>query len=124
MPLTFKGNSRFVIIVKDYDACRCFYEEIINLEITQEWNRSAEDKGVVYTLGNIELEILQGQTNPNSENTYLYIQIENADAFYAKIKTSEDIITPIENQTWNHRNFMIKDPVGTKLKFFEVIEKA
>jgi catechol 2,3-dioxygenase-like lactoylglutathione lyase family enzyme len=122
MNIEFQGNSRICYTVQNYDECLSFYEDTLCLKAVNQWDRSADDKGVVYLVGQIELELLKGNTNPTANNgEYLYIQVKNVNDVYAKLKDVAPVITPISDQTWGHRNFMIKDPAGIALKFFSLI---
>ena len=118
MPLNFKGNSRVAISVKDYDECLSFYQDVLDLKIIKSWNRSETDQGIVYQLDQIHLELLKGDENPPPNGAYLYIELKDVDELYNQIKDKVDIVLPIKDQPWGHRNFSIKDPAGNILKFF------
>jgi catechol 2,3-dioxygenase-like lactoylglutathione lyase family enzyme len=109
---------RAVFIVKSYDQCREFYEQCLGLSIDREWDRGSGDRGVVYELAGTHLELLEGANDPAGDGVYLYIPVKDVDVMYARLSAVAKVAVPLATQPWGHRNFMILDPAGAKLKFY------
>ncbi len=118
MKLRINGPTRVVFKVKSFDQCRAFYEKQLELHVEREWDRGPGDRGVVYELGPTHLELIEADHDPTGDDTYLYIPVEDVDATWESLSETARVVAPIASQPWGHRNFMIMDPAGVKLKFF------
>ncbi len=123
MKLNINGPSRVVFTVKSYDQCRAFYDKVLKFPIDTEWNRGHGDRGVVYVVGSAHLELLEGDHSPVNNDVYLYIPVRDIDALWVGLKDHAQVVAPIATQPWGHRNFMIRDPAGIRLKFYSEVGK-
>lgn len=58
----------------------------------------------------------------NGAGSYLQIQVKNVDDFYQSvINKGIQVNGKPENYPWNHREFILIDPSGYKIAFFEPI---
>ena len=121
MRLNIGGPSRAVFVIKSFDKCRKFYEGFLGLPIDSEWNRGPGDRGVVYEVGTTHLELLEGDHDQTDDGVYLYIPVEDVDAVWAWLASAAEVVVPIATHIWGHRNFMIRDPAGVKLKFYSPV---
>jgi uncharacterized glyoxalase superfamily protein PhnB len=48
----------------------------------------------------------------------LFVQVENVDDVYQKLKNKVEIIDGIETKPWGDREFTLKDPDGYLISFF------
>jgi catechol 2,3-dioxygenase-like lactoylglutathione lyase family enzyme len=111
------GPSRVAFTVKSYDRCRACYEGYLGLNVDREWTRPGE-RGVVYDLGPTHLELLEGPHDPVGECAYLYIPVADVDAVWEALSINATVAVPITSHDWGHRNFVVLDPAGIRLKFF------
>src|SRR3989344_1323488 len=119
--LNFKEELRIVFVVNNYEQTRTFYEIILGLPVFNEWDRTKGDRGVIYTLGNTLLEILEGEQAPVSEGFYVYVEVKDVDVLWQKLSPAVEVIDQITPRPWGHRNFSVKDPNGFKIKFFSKV---
>lgn len=118
--IDFDDEVRVVFYTQGFEHTRDFYEKILALPVIKSWNHSGKN-GIVYGLGNMFIEFLESDTAPKSYDSYLYIKVKNIDSLYRKIKenNANSILQDIQIQEWGHRNFVIEDNNGIKMKFFE-----
>lgn len=100
-------------IQKIYD----FYQNERGLEIYKDWDRSEDDKGVIFSLGDILVEYIFYKNAQKPMWVYLCIEDKDVEVFYSKctIKNKTELIhTP-----WNHIQFSVFDPEWFEIKFFK-----
>lgn len=118
----FNNEVRFVFQVKNFSQTRRFYEEVLNLEVVKEWDHGKPfGKGVVYKIGDLNLEFLESDETSIMNKAYLYIEVQEIEALWQELKDNKavKVIQELEVQPWQHVNFCIKDFNGLELKFFK-----
>ncbi len=118
-------ETRFCYRVANYFETREFYESSLGWTIYNQWDRSPDDKGVVYHAGTALLEILLSTSEHAShfENS-MYLYIEVADLEEMKKSLGNYPSTDIQSYPWGHSSFIVKDPAGMSLKFFTKMVKS
>lgn len=115
-------ETRFCYLTSHYEDVRLFYETILKCQIYKEWDRSPSDKGVVYDLGTALLEVLssnvENETKFHADGFYLYIEHEGLDNLHKDIKDKGGKPTEVKYYPWGHHSFVVRDPAGLPLKFF------
>ena len=121
MSSLFNNELRIVIFSDRFQESCVFYEQLLGLEVVSAWDHGAGQLGVVYAIGGVFLEILQGPTVSPPSMFYLYSKVADVDALWHSLKDRAEIVAEIQNQPWRHRNFAIQDPNGYVIKFFSEI---
>lgn len=122
--INFNNEVRFVFEVHDFSATRKFYEQVLNLAAIKEWDHGDPfGKGVVYKIGNLNLEFLESETVSVVNKAYLYIEVEEVEALWQKLKDNKavKVLQKLEVQPWKHLNFCVEDFNGLELKFFKYL---
>lgn len=53
------------------------------------------------------------------------IEVDDLDALYARVPQGDvEIVEPVGERPWGHRNFEIRDPSGLHLVFFSPIDQT
>lgn len=94
-----------------------FYHAELWLEIYKEWDRSEDDKWIIFKLWNILIEYLYRKDAQLLSGTYLYIEKENIVEFYGESSVEDK--TELVDTAWWHRQFLVFDPEGFEIKFFK-----
>lgn len=56
--------------------------------------------------------------------TQFFIQIEDVDSVWERIKDKVEIVDPIESKSWGDREFTIQDPDGYLISFYSPTDAA
>lgn len=114
-------ETRLCFHIYNYDKTRTFYEQVLKWPVYKEWDRSPEDRGVVYHAGSVLLEFLlsSAETATSFDDTfYIYQEVADLEMLHKTLQAQGAAPTHIETQPWGHKNFIVKDPSGLRLKFF------
>lgn len=115
-------ETRFCAHIHAYDQTREFYEKVLSWTIYSEWNRSADDRGVVYQAGSLLLEFLLSELVDATcfdPSFYLYVEVADLKSLHNKLQMSGCDVADIQDYPWGHSSFTVKDPAGLTLKFFK-----
>lgn len=99
-------------IWKIYD----FYQNQFWLEVYKDWDRSDDDKGVIFILKDMLIEYIYNKNADSWTWTYLYIEDTEIDTFYSECKVVNK--TELVDTPWWHTQFSIFDSEGFEIKFF------
>lgn len=122
-----KNNSSFLILYTDnLEATETFYKQL-GIAITEKDKRK-----LVFTLGSLELHF--NTNEPVPEYSHLFhqqergagiifgIEVANVEEQYNKLKTMDlKILSPIINAPWGTKEFMVNDPNGYHIVFWQEI---
>lgn len=118
------GEFRFAFYTADFDRTVDFYQTGLGLEVSEQWNRAPDDRGVVLRAASGMIEILCSaeQTSAPPRGGWLLIEVEDVDELYQQLRNKG---LPIKEELWSapwgHRKFTIIDPHGIDLSFFSNI---
>jgi predicted enzyme related to lactoylglutathione lyase len=115
-------ETRFCVHIHAYDKTRAFYDQVLSWAVYSEWNRAADDRGVVYQAGSLLLEFLLSEPDKATRfdpSFYLYIEVDGLDALHDKLRANGCICSDIRDYPWGHSSFTVQDPAGLTLKFFK-----
>jgi catechol 2,3-dioxygenase-like lactoylglutathione lyase family enzyme len=123
-PLSFV----FQFSPREYERALQFYRDWLGLEVIRQWNRPT-DKGVLLHAGRgavVELvnpPASQTYDGPAPANARLLFEVESADAEFARLsRYPVQVVEPPTNRSWGHRSFRLRDPDGTLVTFYELID--
>jgi len=115
-------EARFCAHIHAYDQTRMFYDQVLGWAIYSEWDRSADDRGVVYQAGSLLLEFLLSESSAATRfdpSFYLYIEVDDLNLLYDKLQANGCMCAGIRDYPWGHSSFTVQDPAGLTLKFFK-----
>lgn len=121
-------NSEFnVLYISDVEATKSFYEKL-GASIKQ-----IETDKVVVGLSNFDLHFILETTEPFAEYQYIterngrgqgalfYVGVDSIEDFFQElINKGLKTVTPIIPNHWDSKEFLIEDPDGYKLVFYQV----
>ena len=93
-----------------------FYQKEFWLEIYNQWNRSEDDRWVIFIFGDMLIEYIYNKDADSWKWTYLYIEKPEIDTFYSECSVWNK--TELVDTPWHHRQFSIFDPEWFEIKFF------
>lgn len=120
MTTVISVELRVVRITDRFDeACR-FYGEVLGWPVTREWDDHG--RGRIFGYGDVgRVELIEGDAAPV---TGLFVSIETddvADLHRRFVDTGIEVVQPLADQPWGHRNMGVVDPAGVTLIFFQVL---
>ena len=98
-----------------------FYTNMLKLEVLRSWDRGPCQKGTIFQSpnGTGQIEIEEGTVVPVMQGE-LYIEVEDVDHWYEKIRKEKiRIITPVSDTSYGHRNFKFADPNNLIIGLFK-----
>lgn len=114
---------RFYYFTNRYRETVSFYRDIFQLKEIRSWDRGDADKGTIFQspngIGWIEIE--EGTSSPTIQGG-LYIQVEDVDQWYEKLRQNVQIVSPITNTSYGHRSFKFLDPNGMAISLFRYLQ--
>ncbi len=122
------GIFRFTYFTTKYAETFDFYENKLGFALVHSWNRSEDDKGALFKMGQGVVEILQRPENPEyagldyrePQGVFTGIQVWNIDELFTFYKANGlPFIQEIIDQPWGHRSFYIQEPNGLVLGFYQ-----
>ena len=113
---------RFLFTAKDYEATIAFYRDGMELPIEESWDRGIGDRGTLFIAASGLVEVV----DRNPENEYVpprgagvVIEVQDVDEWYRRVVRKRlPIVQELANQSWGHRNFIVKDPDGIEVHVF------
>ena len=114
---------RVVRVTDRFDeACR-FYGELLGWPVTKAWDADeGQGQGRIFGFGDsARVELIEGTPEPVSG---LMLAAEVADvAAVASTLTGAgiELVAPLADQPWGHRNLAVLDPTGVRLVLFQVL---
>lgn len=124
------GTFRFTYFTDKYDETFDFYMNKLVFSLEHSWDRTNDDKGALFKIGEGLIEILQRPEDPENkyaaldyrmpQGVFTGIQVWNIDELFDKYKAKDvPFKQEIINQPWGHRSFYVQEPNGLVLGFYE-----
>lgn len=117
--------ANIAFYVQDLDASIVFYRDMIGLRKIHGWDDD-RSRGVIFALTpTAELELFgaphgAAQTEPAPQHILLRFQVDDVTAEYARlVAAGVTLAEDIADQPWGDRSFVVSDPDGVGLTFFE-----
>lgn len=110
---------RLKIYPKDFDKVRTFYLDVMGFEITHEWNRSQDDRGTMFAVGETTLELLSPEDGQNTGTGFgLSLEVPNVKELWEAFKDKDYVTHDLRHNSWGDTSFQIRDPEGLKISLF------
>lgn len=95
-----------------------FYKRLFELEPDL-------DGGVDYRFYAAQLVVfkLEDENAPQTKNLALIYEVDDVDAAYTRVVCKSILAEPPTDKPWGVRSFVVKDPDGNTVSFFENIKK-
>lgn len=121
---------RFTYFTDKYLETFDFYTHLLAFDLVHSWDRSDDDKGALFKIGNGTIEILQRPKDPTNrypgldyripQGVFTGIQVNKIEELFQEY-TSRNVPFKLDmiDQPWGHRSFYVKEPNGLVLGFYQ-----
>ncbi len=117
-PLTKVNEFRLKVFIRDFDATKKFYTEVLLFPLITEWQEE-DYRGLMFDTGTAIIEFLPAKNeNISFPNTDVSLHVENVHTLWEYIQGKAVIIFPLRKNDWGDTSFCIADPNGFHLTFF------
>jgi len=120
------SEIRVLIGTTDFEGAVAFYSEVLGFPVQEQWEDS-DGRGILFrcATGGV-IEVFEDSPHHPAETPQgvrVALEVDDVDALYARIRQAGvEVVDPIGDRPWNHRNFEIRDPGGLPLVFFTALE--
>ena len=116
-------DSRCVLAVKNLEMSTKFYMDVLGFtrdfgDGTDGWSFLSRD-GFRVMLGECPDAIPAGELGDH--NWYVYLTVENVDAFYDSVAGAAEILAKPQSKPWGMRDFTLRTPDGHRIVFGEPV---
>lgn len=103
----------------DFDKVHSFYKSVLGFDIIHEWNRSSNDRGVMFDAGGTIIELLtREEPYVSLVGCDLSLEVENVHELFESMKDEEYITRGLKHNAWGDSSFRITDPEGLSISLF------
>ena len=118
-PLTKVSEFRLKLYPKNFEKSKSFYKDLLGYPVYKEWDRGLNDKGIMFDVGNVTLELLSPEKEfVPLQGSGVSLEVKDVHKLWDNIKDKANIIFKIRNNEWGDTSFGISDPDGYQITFF------
>lgn len=116
---------RILVGATDFARSSAFYGDLLGFDVVEQWD-DPDGRGTLFraTDGGI-IEIFEDSPHHPfraPSGVKVAVQVDDADQLFERVVAGgAEVVDPVAERPWGHRNFEILDPVGLPLVFFTVI---
>lgn len=116
------SEIRVLVGTTDFDCATAFYGDALNFPVQEQWD-DPDGRGILFRCasGGV-IEVFEDSPHHRAEaprGVKVAVEVEDVDALYDRIRKAQvEVVDPIGDRPWGHRNFEIPDPSGLPLVFF------
>lgn len=117
---------RVLVGTTDFDGATAFYGDVLGFPVQEAWE-APDGRGTLFRCGSAGvIEIFEDSPQHPAESprgVKVAIETDDVDALYESVRQADaEVVEPIGDRPWGHRNFEIRDPNGLSLVFFTALE--
>lgn len=113
------GEFRLKLYPRDFDNTRSFYADVLGFPVTKEWNRSEDDRGVMFDAGGTTLELLSPEDGYRPFAGFgLSLEVPNVHELWDQFRNEDFITFGLRHNDWGDTSFQISDPEGLRISLF------
>ena len=122
------SELRVLVGTTDFERSSAFYGDVLGFAVTEHWD-DPDGRGTLYRAasGSV-IEVVEDSPHHPFEQpagVKIAIEVDDVDAFYARVvQAGAEIVDPLGERPWGHRNFELLDPSGLHLVLFTPIDLA
>lgn len=117
---------RVLVGTTDFDRATSFYGDLLGFPVQERWE-APDGRGTLFRCASSAvIEIFEDSPHHPAEpprGVKVAVEVDDVDALYDRVRQGEvEVLDPIGDRPWGHRNFEIADPSGLPLVFFGALE--
>lgn len=119
---------RVLVGTVDFERSSVFYGDLLGLAVAEHWD-GPDGRGTLYQAASSGvIEIFEDSPQHPFEppaGVKVAIEVDDADMLYERLaQAGVEIVDPIGERPWGHRNFELRDPSGLHLVCFSPIDES
>ncbi|MHB1305002.1 MAG: VOC family protein [Acidiphilium sp.] len=128
------GQFRFAYFTSRYEATVAFYREGLELPVISGWDRAPDDRGTLFGAASGMIEVLALPSDDQSDHlfdprppqgAFMVVEVDRVDEWYRRaVRKGLPIQQELEDRSWGHRSFCIREPNGLTLYIFSGRKQA
>ena len=116
------SELRVLVGTPDFDDTTAFYGEALGFPVQEQW-ADPGGRGTLFRCASAGvIEIFEDSPDHPAEaprGVKVAVEVDDVNALYDRIRNAGvEVVDPIGDRPWGHRNFEIRDPSGLSLVFF------
>lgn len=116
---TTVNDFRLKLYPNDFYKVRKFYEEELEFNVTNQWDRGELDKGTMFEVGNTTLELLSPKEGYKPVvGADVSWEVPNVKELWEQWQGKQNIVFALRDNAWGDSSFCIADPEGFRITFF------
>ena len=122
------SEIRVLIGATNFDRATVFYSGLLGFAIQEQW-QDDDGRGTLFrcATGGV-IEVFEDSPHHPAQaprGVKVAVEVDDVDALYERVlDAGVEVVDPITDRPWNHRNFEIADPSGLPLVFFTPLASA
>ena len=118
-------EMRVLVGAKDYESSKSFYRDLLGFRLEEEWD-APDGRGTLYEAASGSMiEIVEDSPHHPfvpPAGVVVAVEVDDVGALYERLRQAGvEVVDPIGDRPWGHRNFEIRDPSGLPLVFFTAL---
>jgi catechol 2,3-dioxygenase-like lactoylglutathione lyase family enzyme len=119
---------RVLVGTTDFARSTWFYESVLGLPVDEHWD-DPDGRGTLFraATGGV-IEVVEDSPDHPAETASgvkVAIEVDDVDVLHERVRAAGvEVVEPIGDRPWGHRNFEIRDPNGLGLVFFTALGGA
>ena len=109
---------KIVMRSADLPSARAFYEDVLQLEVADEWSEAHGD-GCIYNVGEAMIELNEAGQDAGPAGFDLQIKVDDLDLWVERLEGVWDFIGP-KHHPWGERTLRMRDPDGLLVTIFDL----
>jgi uncharacterized glyoxalase superfamily protein PhnB len=119
MNIPTSTEFRLKLYPQDFTKVRAFYEQTLGFKVMSEWDRSEDDRGVMFRVGPAILELLSPENDYKPvQGADLSLGVTDVQNLWSELQTKAEVVFELRDNPWGDTSFCIADPEGFQLTFF------
>ena len=119
------SEIRVLIGTTDFDGATAFYHDLLGFPVWEHWG-GPDGRGTLFRCASAGvIEIFEDSPHHPAEaprGVKVAVEVDDVDALYESVRQAgAEVVDPIGDRPWGHRNFEIHDPSGLPLVFFSAL---
>jgi catechol 2,3-dioxygenase-like lactoylglutathione lyase family enzyme len=120
------SEIRVLVGAPNFDGATRFYGDVLGFPVQEHWD-APDGRGTLFRCASEGvIEIFEDSPHHRAETprgVKVAVEVDDVDALYDRVRQADiEVIDPIDDRPWGHRNFEIHDPSGLPLVFFTARE--